>query len=703
MKQTNDLESLKNLINKAAHLVGQRVILGRLDEINDLDENTAPTTRFIAAWQKAGLDGKPSILSSPTPADLPFVVFHPEFGWLLVHKRRANGTWQAETPQGDTQELPSLSGFFCIDLPERSTSIDAPMGPPRAFIQTARALLKRWPVFAEAILATVLINLLALATSFYAMQIFDRVIPNQGFQTLIVLTVGVGLSVLLEFVLKQVRSHMVDRTATIIDQEMSSWFFQRMLAIRMEARPATVGTLASQIKGFEMVRSVLASTPIFILADIPFSFLFVAVIALVGGWVALVPLIALPIVLLIGVSFQYRIQRHTRDTVAHGNRKTGLLVEAVEGAESLKACNAEWRMQGRWNSLVKLATQADDRIRANNALAQNVTVALQQLSYVAIIAVGAWRVAENDLTLGGLLACSIIANRAMLPIVQLPTVMVQWAHAQAALEGLDKILALPSEADDAHHTIAPQALQSALRFERVRFVYGHGRRTAIDIDRLEVSPGERVGLIGPIGSGKSTLLKLASGLYRPNEGKVFLSGIDMTLLAPVVVRETVGYLPQEPRLFSGSLRENLLLGLPDPGDEIILDVSRRTGLIDLINSHPKGLNLEISEGGRGVSGGQKQLIALTRLLLAKPKIWLLDEPTGSMDADNEARLVALFKEIWGPQESAIVTTHKTALLPLFTRLVVVQGGRIILDGHRDEVMAKLTAPRICAKPKEAKT
>lgn len=496
---------------------------------------------------------------------------------------------------------------------------------------------------------------------------------------------------------------MVDRTATAIDQELSGRFFQRMLAIRMEARPAAVGTLAAQVKGFEMVRGVLASTSLFILADIPFALLFIAVIALVGGWVAVVPLIALPVVLAIGLLFQHRIQQHTRDTVAYGNRKAGLLVEAVDGAESLKASSAEWRMQGRWQRLVGQAAQADDRIRAHTAWAQNLTVALQQLGYVAIIAAGAWRVSENALTLGGLIACSIVANRAMLPIMQLPAVMAQWAHARAALEGLDQILALPSEEDEADHVLTPQALEARLRFERVHFAYGQARRAAVEIDRLEIRPGERVGLIGPIGSGKSTLLKLASGLYRPNAGKVYLSGMDMGMLAPAVVRETVGYLPQEPRLFSGTLRENLLLGLADPGDAAIVDAARRTGLIDLINAHPKGLSLEITEGGRGVSGGQKQLIAITRLLLARPRLWLLDEPTGSMDADSEARLVALFREIWGPEDSALIATHKTALLPVLTRLVVIQGGHVVMDGPRDEVMARLSGPRVKVTPQEATT
>jgi ATP-binding cassette subfamily C protein LapB len=268
--------------------------------------------------------------------------------------------------------------------------------------------------------------------------------------------------------------------------------------------------------------------------------------------------------------------------------------------------------------------------------------------------------------------------------------MVQWALARAALDGLEQIVALPNEADDAHTVLMPQSLDGSLAFERARFVYGTTKRLALEVERMDIRPGERIGLIGPIGSGKSTLLKLASGLYRPIEGKVFLGGIDLATLAPAVTREIIGYLPQETRLFSGTLRDNLLLGLPDPGEEAILAAAKRTGLIDLILGQPLGLALELTEGGRGVSGGQKQLIALTRMLLARPKVWLLDEPTGAMDSASEARVVNLLRELGGEGVTLVVTTHKTALLPILDRLVVLSGGRVQLDGPRDAVLTRIS-------------
>ena len=687
--------SMKNgiaaLIDQSARLVGQRAAGARLGDVDRLldqiDESLGAVVLFADAWRAADLSGTPIRLHNPKLADLPFAAYRPELGWMLVKARGTDGAWQGEGTGGAALSLERLDDAACVSLPRRSDIHRATPGAMRLVLEAAWA---RKGIFIDAVIATGLVSLLALATSLYSMQVYDRVIPSQGFNTLWVLTVGVTLSVSLEFMLKLLRSRTVDRTCNAIDHELSEWFFSRMLGIRMEARPASVGTLASQIKGFEMVRGVLTSTSLFVLADVPFALFFTVVIAILGGWLVIVSLIALPIALVVGLMFQGAIQRHTRLNMSASNRKAGLLVEAVDGAEALKANSAEWVLQARWNKLVAETSMAEQSIRDFSALSQSLTAGFQQLTYVALVAVGAFFVSENQMTMGALLACSIIGSRAMAPIVQLPGVMVQWAHARAAIEGLDKVIELPNEADEAHQVLMPQTLDGSFRFERARFVYGAAKRLALEVEKLEIKPGERVGLIGAIGSGKSTLLKLASGMYRPVEGKVFLGGVDMALLAPPVAREVVGYLPQETRLFSGSLRDNLLLGLPDPGEENILDAARRTGLIDLILGQPKGLALEITEGGRGVSGGQKQLIAMTRMLLARPKVWLLDEPTGAMDSVTEARVVALLRELAAEGATLVVTTHKTALLPLLDRLIVLQGGRMLLDGPRDAVLAKLS-------------
>jgi ATP-binding cassette subfamily C protein LapB len=680
-------------IDRAARLVGQRLGADRRDEVTRLaaqeGESIAPLSLLAEAWRLGGLEGRPEALDAPQPADLPFAGWRADLGWFLVTARSADGRWTLSGPQGEAlAPADSLQGITCLSLPRRAEPADDQTAP-RALGLVWRSLLRHRTVFIDAVLATVLVNLLTLAASLYSMQVYDRVIPNQGFQTLKVLTVGAVAAILLELLLKHLRARLVERACTAMDEELSIWFFARMLGIRMEKRPSAVGTLAGQVKGFETVRGVLTSGTLFVLADVPFAIFFVAVIAMIGGWLVLVPLVSLPLALVTGIAFHRAIARHARDNQADSHLKTGLLVEAIDGAETVKSHGAEWKLQSRWARLARRSADSEQRLRNLSAAAQNLTAGLQQLGYVALVAAGAWLATENMLTMGGLLACSIISNRAMAPIIQLPGMMVQWAHARAALEGLDRIIALPGEADDQRHALTPGVLEGALRLERVRFSYGMAGHLALDIERLELRPGERVGLVGAIGSGKSTLLKLASGLYRPAEGKCFLGGLDMALLSPAVLREAIGYLPQDVRLFSGTLRENLLVGLPDPGDEAVLAAARRTGLIELITAQPKGLALPITEGGRGVSGGQRQLVGLTRLLIASPRVWLLDEPTGSMDAATEARVTALLDEVARAGATLLVATHKTGLLPMLGRLVVLHGGRVVLDGPRGAVLERL--------------
>ena len=701
--------SMKNgsaaLLARAARLAGQPIARDRLDDLERMlarmDEPASALVLFGALWQGAGLHGACHRLSAPTPASLPFAGHDPRLGWCLMQSRGADGIWRGEAGDGRAIALECLDEVACLSLPRRASATPAAPAVPGALALVRAAMWARKNVFIDAVLATGLVTVLTLATSLFSMQVYDRVVPNQGFNTLWVLGVGVTLSIGLEFILKQVRGRSVDAACNAIDHELSEWFFQRMLGIRMEARPASVGTLAAQVKGFEMVRGVLASTSIFVLTDVPFALFFLVVIALVGGALVAVPLVALPIALCAGLMFQSAIQRHAHRNLSASNRKAGLLVEAVDGVESLKANSAEWTMQARWRALVAETGVAEQGIRNHSALSHNLTATLQQLSYVALVAVGAYFVAENQMTMGALMACSIISNRALMPIVQLPGVMVQWAQARAAITGLEQIIALPNEADDAAQALAPRALEGGLRFERLHFAYGSGQRMALEVAGLAIRPGERVGLIGAIGSGKSTLLKLASGLYRPAQGQVFLGGVDVALLAPAVVRELIGYLPQEARLFSGSLRDNLLLGLADPGDEAILAAARRTGLIELVLGQPRGLALDITEGGRGVSGGQRQLVALTRMLLARPRVWLLDEPTGAMDAASEARIVGLLRELAAEGVTLVATTHKSALLPLLDRLIVLQGGRVLLDGPREGVLAKLAGKTPVPVPVQA--
>jgi len=555
------------------------------------------------------------------------------------------------------------------------------------------AIRKRSRVFIEAVFATALMSLLALAASMYTMQVYDRVVPNQGYSTLVVLTVGTAMALLLELLMKQVRSHMIDRICKQIDLELSSVFFSRVLGIRMDARPKTIGTFASQVKQFELVRNFMTSSTLFLLADLPFVVFFIVVIALIGGWLALIPLALLPISLAVGFYAQWRMANAAEEQIRAANQKNGVLIEAIDGIEAIKAVGGEWKLQDRWRKLTAEAGDYELNIRAATTLATNLAQTIQQFSYILMIALGAYFITTGQLTQGALMACSIISNRALGPIAQIAGLLVQWQHARAALKGLDDMMALPCDNTPGESRIIPAQCEGRLALDGAAFAYG-GATQAIKPAQLAIRPGERIAVLGPVGSGKSTLIKLLSGLYRPTEGRVFLDNVDMAHLAPDFVREHVGYLTQDVRLFNGTLKDNLTIGLPSPTDGQILAAARKTGLDRIVKEHPAGLGLPITEGGRGLSGGQRQVVGLTRMLLAQPKVLLLDEPTASMDAELEAHVMSnLFANM--PKGSVIVmVTHKRALVNLVDRVIVMDRGRIVLDGAREEIMARLSAAQV---------
>ncbi len=553
------------------------------------------------------------------------------------------------------------------------------------------AILSRRRVFMEAVVATFVISMLGLGASFYSLQVYDRVIPTQAHATLMALTVGVGIAVLFEFILKQVRSLMVDRGCKAIEEVLSEVFFQRMLDIRMEARPRTVGSFAAQVRQFELVRNFMSSSTVFLLADLPFCFLFIAVIGIIGGWLAAIPLVLLPVVLTTSLWLNWRIGQLTRRQLQDTRHKNGLLVDVIDGIESIKAAGAETKMLDRWRQLVASSSSLELDTRYLSTMASHLAQLLQQLSYVAIIGLGAWMVSAGQISMGALIACSILSNRALSPITQIASWVTQWQHAKEALHGLDEMMRLPIDQPGIGSAIMPSSCSGAVRLEQVTFAFSD-KLTALQPVTMTIDSGERIAIVGPIGSGKSTLIRLLSGLYRPLSGKIFLDGVDMALLARTFLREQIGYLPQDVRLLHGTLRDNLTLGIPPPNDSALLDAAKMTGLDRVIRTHPQGMELPIQEGGRGLSGGQRQLLGLTRLLLRQPALLLLDEPTAAMDVELEANVMQNMLSSLPASTTVVLVTHKASLLRLVDRVIVMDQGRILMDGARSEVLAKLTTP-----------
>jgi len=553
------------------------------------------------------------------------------------------------------------------------------------------AIMKRRWVFIESVIATFVISMLGLGASFYSLQVYDRVIPTQAHATLMALTIGVGIALLFEFILKQVRSLMVDRGCKAIEEELSDIFFRRMLGIRMEARPRSVGSFAAQVRQFELVRHFMSSSTIFLMADLPFCFLFIAVIGMIGNWLAVIPLVLLPIVLITSLWLNWRIARLTRQQLRDTRQKNGLLVDVIDGIESIKAAGAETTMLQRWRHLVSSSAEFELGTRHWSSMASHIAQLLQQLSYIAIIGTGAWMVSVGQISMGALIACSILSNRALSPITYIASWATQWQHAKEALRGLDEMMRLPVDHVDISSTIYPSNCSGMLRVEQASFAF-NDKLTALQPVSLTIASGERVAIVGPIGSGKSTLVRLLTGLYRPTTGKVLMDGVDMALLAPAFLREQIGYLPQDIRLLQGTLRDNLTLGLKPPTDSAILSAAKLTGFDTVISAHPQGLQRPIDEGGRGLSGGQRQLLGLTRLLLHQPALLLLDEPSSAMDAECEANVMRQLFSTLASSTTVVLVTHKLSLLRMVDRVIVMDQGRILLDGARGDVLDKLSTP-----------
>lgn len=713
IKNTNNIDhnQISNIYSKLSALRGfsipaYRFLVNDADVLQLADNVELFKAHLEISWQQAFPNGSAFEISRPSKADMPCLWFSADDNTLLLVKGfKSNQAFECEGLGGINVELSEIKaqhGFF-LGVSENDLNHDDLLQhnavPKTATEWFFHSIKKRMMFFVEGVVATSAANILALASSFYAMQVYDRVVPAQSYQTLIVLSIGAVMAVLIELVMRQLRAYFVDRACRSIDQELSGVFFDQAMSVRMDARPRSVGTFASQLKQFELVRNFMTSSTLFILADAPFTIVFIIVIWMIGGYVALPPLILLPVSLALGFYAKFKIRKLSEEQVKDANKKNGLLIEAVDGIESIKSIGGEWKFLEMWQKLNYDTASNELKIRNLTNLVTNATHTLQQVSYIVLIGVGVYAIHSGAITMGALIACSIISNRALSPISQLSGMVVQYQHAKAALSGLNNLMAMPRDRELNQRLIVPDVSNGNLKLEAATYSYEE-KLVALKPISIEVKQGERVAVLGPVGSGKSTLLKVMSGLYKPTEGRVFLDNIDMSLISPEFLRENIGYLTQDVRLFNGTLRENLTLGLASPSDEHIIEIASLTYLDRVIKQHPQGLELKITEGGKGLSGGQRQIVGLTRMLLAKPSLLLLDEPTASMDPDLERALIKNLFEKMPKETTIVVSTHKTALLNYINRLVVMDKGAIVIDGERDAVLKEIMKNRNKSNVKE---
>ncbi|WP_416384065.1 type I secretion system permease/ATPase [Psychrobacter sp. TAE2020] len=641
----------------------------------------------IGVLKDVGINNTPEILEQPDAAFLPLLAYRADLGWGVIDGQTPQGSWNFRQEKSNTHtrvnELTLILRLRLTDehIQKRKAS----------FADLLKSDLGNYKgVLFEAILATFLINMLALAVSLFSMQVYDRVIPTRSEYTLIILASGVFLVILFEAFMKFSRSRIMDKVVVGLDQYLSREVFQRLLKVRIDQMPGSVGSMAAQLRGYEQVRSFFTASTLFGLVDLPMTIIFITLMAVIGSpLVAVVPVIAAVIAVVMGLSARKRIDAIAAEGATASYYKTGLLVEAVEGVETIKAGAGSWKFLSRWLDVMNITIKNDLDMKHTNDNLTYFTQMLQQISYVGIVIVGSFVVISGDMTMGGLIACSILGGRVLAPVMMLPGLLVQYSHAKAAKLNIESLFALEQDNHGVAYPLSPSRIKGFYQCDGLVFNYQDNDRPAIDIKRLTIRPGERIAILGPIGSGKSTLLKVLAGLYAPTKGRILLDGLDIHQISRETLSERLGYLQQDHRLFQGTLRENLLIGMPAPDDDLMQEVLMKTGLINLVSSHSSGLELPISEGGRGLSGGQKQLVAFTRLLLSKPNVFLLDEPTASMDNRQEQRCIRVLKHELTEGQTFIVSTHKMALLELVDRIIIMDNQRIVMDGPKQAVLDEL--------------
>ncbi len=546
-------------------------------------------------------------------------------------------------------------------------------------------------LYRDVVVAALALGFFAIAMPLFVMNIYDRVVPNQAKETLWVLAIGVLIALTADLALRMVRAYFVELAASRIDVKVSSAILERVLSMQLKNRPAATGAFANNIQSFEAVRSFFSSFTLLALVDLPFVLLYLLVIALIS------PALILPIlagaVLLIGYTLTVhgRLEELSSQTMKAGSMRSAVLVEALNNLDDIKAFHCEHKTQASWenNSVFLARTNAQNRLLA--ASIGNAAMWVQQCVGVVIILIGVYAVFEGDLSQGGLIAAYLLSSRAMAPIGQSAAVLSQYHHASIAMESLNEIMAKPVERPPGKEWISHPALHGDIEFKNVWFKYDDKQPNALENISFKIAAGERVAILGRNGSGKTTMEKLMLGLYQPTAGSILLDGIELGQIDPAQLRHNIGYVPQNVSLFFGTLKENIALPTWCAHDEQVVQAAEIAGLMPLINQHPEGFSLQVGEQGRLLSGGQRQAVAIARAMINDPPLMLFDEPTASLDHNSEAKIIANLKEI-SVGKTLILVTHKTSLLELVDRIIIVDNGKILADGGKEQVLASLSKP-----------
>ena len=687
---------LKLLLERLRISVQTGALNSACAQIEQAEENLPPAQHISAIFKHLKIRGIQVVRLRFMRFDLrrlPVLVFH-QNQWQLLEKNADNllltNSEQVQS-RCSAEELQQATVLWLNQPGKDHAEIGSfdRVNPSRSLVLRELFRNKRW--LFDVVIATLIINVLAIGTSVFAMQVYDRVVPTLAYATLWTLVVGMAIVLCLDWLLKTVRARILDSLSCAVDKAVSQHVFEHIMQLRLDLRPQQLGTLAAQVGGLDSVRQFFSSGVIFALVDMPFALMFIAFIALIGGHVGWVYLTLLPIAAGLGLVSQLRLRRLLRQQMIRSNERQGLLVDAIRGTESIRACNATWRFGEEWQEITKSIASYNVKQKAVSNSTNVTTGSLSSLAYISAMVVGVGQIESGYLTMGGLIACSILGGRVIAPIAQSVQYLSQWQNVSQALQMVNRILVLDTERQADQALLMPDESPKKLELEGVSFSYPNSPIQQLKIAKLSFSAGERVAILGPIGSGKSTLLKVLTGIYKPNEGRVRLGHADLWEVDPNIIADQIGYLPQTVHLFRGTLRSNLTLS-GAVSDSELLNICNRLGIDRIAAENPRSLDLEISEGGEGLSGGQRQLVGLARTFLARPKVWLLDEPSSSLDNESETQIFSALQDYVQKDDILLISTHKPMLAAkLATRMIVMQQGQVAADGTPEAVIARIKA------------
>lgn len=557
-------------------------------------------------------------------------------------------------------------------------------------------VLKDWKRYIDIMFASLIANILALATVVFSMQVYDRVVPSQSIPTLWVLAGGVFIAAIFEFILRVSRIYLSDIIGKRADLKISDRVFGHALRIKNNERSKSTGTFISQIRELEGVRELVTSTTITAIADLPFFILFLVIMWIIGGHVFWVVVVIVPLMILPGILAQKQLAKLAKEGMRESAIRNAILVEAVQGIEDIKLLRAESRFQNQWNHMNELSADYSMQQRKIVGVLSAWTQKLQGLTYALVILVGCFAVMDGDMTTGALVACSILSSRMLGPISNITGVLGRLQQAKVAKSSLDELMKKSVDQPDRTHLVHKPVIHGDYELSNVVFQYDpEDNKPNLTISRLKIKAGEKVAILGRNGAGKSTLLQLLSGMQFPVNGKITLDDLELSMIDPADVRRDMGLLNQNANLFYGTIRENLTLGAPLANDEDIIKALRVTGALAFVEEKKEGLDHLILEGGIGFSGGQRQALLLSRLLIRQPNILLLDEPTAAIDDVSEKQLIDHLK-VWLAHRTLVVATHRRAVLELVDRIIVINDGKIVMDGPRDQILNQSTQAKAVA-------